>query len=75
MGKLHVFLVDEIDIFVSKLFSSRERDQDDLRYLCDKLDKARIKARVDSSAQRVLADPKLRKAAEENWFVLYGEAL
>lgn len=75
MSKLRVFLVDELDIFVSKLFSNRERDQDDLRYLARELDKAVIRERVSTSAQRLLADAKLREAAERNWFVLYGEKL
>jgi hypothetical protein len=75
MVKLRVFLVDEIDIFVSKLFSNRERDQDDLRHLAAELDKDKIRDRVTSSGQRLLADVKFRDAAERNWFVLYGEPL
>jgi hypothetical protein len=74
-GKLDVFLVDPIDIFVGKLFSKRTKDRDDLRMLMNALDRQKIVERLASSAQGLIADPILRGDAERNWYVLYGDAL
>src|SRR5687768_16175766 len=38
-GQLDVFLVDELDIAVGKLFSAREKDRDDLRVLAGQIEK------------------------------------
>jgi hypothetical protein len=74
-GSLHVVLVDTLDIFLSKLFSPREKDLDDLRVLKGQLDKGRVAERLLDSAAALFAEPELRKHAEGNWYVLYGEAL
>jgi hypothetical protein len=74
-GTMQVFLVDPLDVFVGKLFSVRTKDRDDLRVLRPTLDKARLVSRLQSSTNAFRADPRLRAAAEQNWFVLFGEAL
>jgi hypothetical protein len=74
-GTLRVFVVDEIDIFLSKLFSNREKDRQDLRIVADKLDRETLVRRIRESTQSLQDDSKLREAAERNWFVLFGDAL
>jgi hypothetical protein len=74
-GKLHVFLVDPIDIAVSKLFSNRERDQDDLRYLASRLERDAVLQRVRASGQRLLAERKFKEAAGQNWYIVYGDRI
>lgn len=74
-GKLDVFLVDPIDIFVGKLFSNRTKDLDDLRVLAPQLDAMLITDRLRSSAGRLYADAKLWASAERNWYVVFGDEL
>ena len=74
-GKLDVFVVDEIDILVGKLFSSREKDRDDVRTLSGQIEKQIIADRLRLAGQAHLAEPALRRNAEKNWYVIYGEAL
>lgn len=74
-GQLQVFLVDPYDIFLSKLFSARLKDRDDLRMLAPQLDKAIMVRRLHDTTQALLAAPGLREQAEQNWYILYGEAL
>ena len=74
-GKLDVFLIDPIDIFVGKLFSNREKDRDDLRALQDSFPRSAIAERFRSSASRLMADPILRPSAERNWSFIFGEQL
>ena len=45
-GGLRVYVVDEYDIFVSKLSSKKKKHQDDLRVLALKLDKQIAKHRL-----------------------------
>ena len=72
-GRLHVSLVDVYDVFLSKLFSARLKDRDDLRMLAPQLDKTIIAHRVRDMAQDLLAAPGLRENAAQNWYILYGE--
>lgn len=74
-GGLDVFLVDPCDIFVSKLFSSRAKDLDDLRALRQGLDKEIITFRVREYARLLLGEPELAENAAKNWYVVYGESL
>ena len=74
-GKLDVFLVHPVDIFVGKLFSKRTKDRDDLRMLLGSLDHTAIVTRLRASAGALLADPILRADAEKNWNILFGDAL
>jgi hypothetical protein len=74
-GRLDVHLVDPIDIFVGKLFSSRMKDRDDLRALSPQLDRSAIVDRLSSSANTLAADPTLKANAENNWYIVYGQQL
>lgn len=72
---LSVFLVDAYDVFVGKLFSSREKDLDDLRELAGQLEKARIETRVRESAAPLRSEKKWAQAGARNWYIVYGEPL
>lgn len=74
-GRLDVLLVDVYDVFLSKLFSRREKDRDDLRMLAPQLDKPTIVARLRDTTAPLRAEDNLRQAAADNWYVLYGEPL
>jgi hypothetical protein len=74
-GQLQVSLIDAYDIFLSKLFSSRIKDRDDLRLLAPQLDKAIIMRRLHDTTHDLLAAPGLRAKAEQNWYIIYGESL
>lgn len=74
-GNLEVYLVDVYDVFVSKLFSKRTKDLDDLRALAPQLDKADIVNRLRVHGGRLRADASLCPHAEKNWYVLFGEPL
>jgi hypothetical protein len=73
LGELTVFIVDAYDIFVSKLFSAREKDLDDLRALAKKLEKAAIESRVRSSTAKLLAENKFTADAKRNWNIVFGD--
>jgi hypothetical protein len=68
-------LVDVGDVFLSKLFSARTKDRDDLRLLLPGLDRAEIVRRLHDHCGALLAEPILRRQAEENWYILTGEPL
>jgi hypothetical protein len=74
-GELTVYLVDPVDVFLSKLFSIRTKDLDDLRALTSKLDKDTIARRLRDTCGSMLVAESLRQRAEHNWYLLYGEAL
>jgi hypothetical protein len=74
-GKLQVYLVDVYDIFLSKLFSGRDKDRDDLRMLRGQLDKDTLIRRLKETTGCLRAEPALLQRATENWYILYGEAL
>ncbi|MBX9679704.1 MAG: hypothetical protein K2X38_13155 [Gemmataceae bacterium] len=74
-GRLSVYLLDVYDIFMSKLFSSREKDLDDLRQLVPQLTKETIERRLKENSGGFLAAPRLKELAERNWQILFGEAL
>jgi hypothetical protein len=74
-GPLSVYLVDEYDIFLGKLFSRREKDLDDLRLLLPGMDRARIERQLAETCAGLLADTGLRAAAETSWYILTGDAL
>jgi len=74
-GPLQVVLVDTIDIFLSKLFSHRDKDIDDLRALKPQVDLQRLTDRLLDTAAALLAQPALKKYAQDNWYMLYGQPL
>jgi Nucleotidyltransferase of unknown function (DUF6036) len=74
-GGLRVYLVDEYDIFVSKLSSVREKHKQDIRVLADILDKQTAQRRLLTDGKVFLDEPKLRRRIEENWRFIYQEPL
>jgi hypothetical protein len=74
-GRLRVYLVDPIDVFLSKLFSKRTKDLDDLRALAPQLDKNTIIQRLRETTAALRADESLRQYGEKNWYIVYGEPL
>ena len=74
-GQLDVALVDSYDIFLSKLFSSRDKDLKDLRMLKPQLDPARLTELFLDTTTSLRTEPKLRKNAQDNWYILYGQPL
>jgi hypothetical protein len=74
-GRLQVFLVDVHDVLLSKLFSGREKDRDDLRALAPQLDKETITRRLKATTAAWQKEPALLKHAQDNWHILYGESL
>jgi hypothetical protein len=74
-GELQVYLVDASDVFMSKLFSIREKDLGDMGELKKQLDKDALIRRLKEDCASMLAAESLRERAAKNWYVLYGEAL
>jgi hypothetical protein len=74
-GGLRVYLVDEYDIFVSKLSSKQKKHQLDLRVLALELDKDLAKRRLLTDGRAFLDDPKLRPQILENWRFIFQEPL
>jgi hypothetical protein len=74
-GGLRVYLVDEYDIFVSKLSSAREKHKQDIRVLARVLDKETARRRLLTEGMVFLDEPKLRRRIEENWRFIYQEPL
>jgi hypothetical protein len=74
-GSLRVVLVDAGDVFLSKLFSIRSKDLDDMRLIAPQLDKAVLPERLKNDCASMLVAEELRKRAEHNWYILYGEPL
>lgn len=74
-GQLQISLVDVYDVFLSKLYSARTKDRDDLRALIPQLDKEVLVSKLKDHTQSMLATPALRQKAETNWQILYGEPL
>jgi hypothetical protein len=74
-GGLRVYLLDEYDIFVSKLSSKQKKHQLDLRVLALKLDKEMARQRLLGDGHIFLDDPKLRPQIEENWRFIFQEPL
>jgi hypothetical protein len=74
-GGLRVYVVDEYDVFVSKLSSKQEKHQSDLRVLALKLNKDQAKHRLLTDGQAFLEDRKLRPQIEENWRFIFQEPL
>jgi hypothetical protein len=73
--RLQVYLLDVYDVFLSKLFSARVKDRQDLKMLVPQLDKETIVRLLKETSQSMLAAPGLREKADNNWTMLYGEPL
>lgn len=74
-GKLRVYLVDRYDVGLSKLFSDREKDLDDLRFLLPQLDKELLVHKLRETCGGFLASPIEREKAVNNWRILFQEPL
>jgi hypothetical protein len=74
-GGLRVYLVDEYDVFVSKLSSSQEKHLDDLRVMAPKLDKEKLRRRLMEDGKPFLENAHDRPKIEANWLFLYREPL
>lgn len=74
-GNLTIYFVDQYDVFLGKTTSIRTKDRDDLRRLAPKLDKVLLVQRLKDTMQSTFASEELRKRAEQNWFVIFGEPL
>jgi hypothetical protein len=74
-GAMQAFGVDVHDVFLSKLFSSREKDLDDLRLLLPQLEREVVARRPGETCGRLVAAAALRANADRNWYVLTGKAL
>jgi hypothetical protein len=74
-GELLVYVVDTYDVLVSKLFSPREKDRDDLRVLAPRIDRSVLAERMRNSGGAFLGDASLRNHAVKNWYIVYGEPL
>ncbi len=74
LGRLRVYLVDPVDLFVGKLFSRRDRDRDDLRAMASGLEREAIVERL-RQAGSLRGEPRLLEHARENWFIVFGDAL
>ncbi|MBI4532779.1 MAG: hypothetical protein HY711_02440 [Candidatus Melainabacteria bacterium] len=74
-GLLKVYVVDVYDICLGKLFSAREKDLDDLRAIKPHLDKGQLSMKLLDTTSSFLKDPLLRRSAEKNWYILFGEDL
>src|SRR5262249_28212190 len=59
-GDLQVYLVDVYDVFLSKLFSIRSKDLDDMRLLLPQLDKGTLAQRLKETTASMLAAEELR---------------
>ena len=71
--KLRVYLVAGLDIYLGKLFSARHKDRADLHYLSKHFSLEVVREHLLLHCRKLWSDPKLRQAAADNWYVLYGE--
>jgi len=74
-GRLRVYLVDEYDIFVSKLSSKQAKHLDDLRVLAGQLDESTARRRLLGPGKAFLDNPRLRSQIEKNWQFIYQAPL
>ncbi len=74
-GRLTVYLVDVYDVFLSKLFSARLKDMEDLKVLAPQLDKERLVRRLKDTTAGFMVVDYLKELAQKNWQIIFGEAL
>jgi hypothetical protein len=74
-GGLRVYVIDEYDIFVSKLSSKKEKHQSELGVLALKLEKEIARHRLVTDGRSFLDDAKLKPQIEENWRFIFQEPL
>lgn len=75
-GKLQVFRLDVCDVLLSKLFSERQGDIDDMRLVFPKLEKANVVRRFQEEGSFLLMlSPTKAETCRRNWQLLFGEPL
>jgi hypothetical protein len=74
-GNLCAYLVDELDVVLSKLFSGRAKDLHDIRLLLPEIDRAQLLERLKATCGALLGEADLRANATRNWYILTGEEL
>ncbi len=74
-GGLRVYMVDEYDIFVSKLSSKQPKHRQDLEVMAPNLEKDKIKRRLFDDGKIFLATPFLSEQIKENWRFIFREPL
>lgn len=74
-GPLAIYLIDAKDFFLSKVFSRRKKDLDDLRMLAPQLDKQALAQMLRDDCASALASEEMRQIAENNWYIVYGDPL
>jgi len=74
-ARIRVYIVNEYDIFVSKLASKLEKHRDDLRVLSQRLDKDKIKQLLITDGKCFLDNQFDRPIIESNWQFIYREPL
>jgi hypothetical protein len=74
-GKIQLFLVDPYDVALSKLFSGRTKDRDDLRVLAPLIEKDLLVRRLQEITASLRAEKRFLQDAEKNWYLLFGESL
>jgi hypothetical protein len=74
-GKIHVRLVDALDIIAGKVCSARPKDLDDFRVLSLNLNKEELRHRVLKGSSSLISSDQIRRQAITNWYVVYGDEL
>jgi hypothetical protein len=74
-GGIRAYLVDAIDIFVSKLSSKQDKHQQDLRVMAKALDKDWIRERLFTAGKAFVEDPRMCRQIEKNWKFIFREPL
>lgn len=72
---IEVSLVDPYDVLISKLCSKRLKDLADLRALKPQIDRSVLASRLTNDGQTLMSEQRLREAAKDNWYILFGEDL
>lgn len=75
LGNLDVALVDPYDVAITKVFSRRSKDRDDLRVMVGSFDRTILERRMRDTTSKLRADERMAEAGRENWFILFGEPL
>jgi hypothetical protein len=72
-GPLTVSLVDAVDIFLSKLFSIREKDHLDMSLILPQLNRVVILDRLKQDCASLLTNETYLQRATKNWYILTGD--
>jgi hypothetical protein len=74
-GKIHLRLVDVLDIIAGKVFSSWPKDLDDFRLLSLKINQEELRQRVLQESSGPISSDQNRRQAIKNWYIVYGDGL